>query len=116
MARRPVDDLEFVFEQPPGGRLHRWGRSVTVRWNNDGERDGSIWWDSATRRWITDDERRERDCCASSHCERVRTFRAFKRHVRKHRYMLLGHRVIWCSRWMNHEVYVDIPAHRVTQG
>jgi hypothetical protein len=116
-------DLTFYFEAPPNGRFLRYGRSITMLWAS-GESKDTFWWSDEKKRWVGDEERRADydrwrakwdgadtgvHWSHSSHSGRIRTFKAFKRHIRKHRHNLSGQLMVWVNNYEDQSVYVRIP-------
>lgn len=102
--------MELKFEAPKRERVHRYGNSITVI--NTEHR--YLWWSHEERRWVTEEERKASyetskvDLSHSSHCGRVRTLKAFKRHLRKHAEELRGAEVLWVNRYVGHNVSVQL--------
>lgn len=95
-------DLEYIFEAENGKRILR-GRFFGVMLDYASE--PTLWWCHDTRRWLPADE----IAGPSSNVAPCRSFKAFKRHVRKHHADLAGRRVTLVSRFIGHSVTVDIP-------
>ena len=71
--------LKFKFEAESGTRLMRYFWAVTVlEKNENGKR---LWWNNDMRLWETLDT--HKDCAYSTHAE-CKTFKSFKRMLRKH--------------------------------
>jgi hypothetical protein len=89
--------IRYEFEAPKGGRFFRYGCGVTVI-----DKQEPFWWDKEARRWIYFDPNKS----LSTHAP-CRTFKAFKRHVRKHYEELKGREVIWANRFYNITAFVE---------
>jgi len=92
---------KFKFNAPKGKRLHRYFIGVDV---NDNGTDFNLWCEDETGVW------KERDKISgwysSGSPESVRTFRAFKRYLRKHKELELpGITAILCNRFYKHGEY-----------
>ena len=66
--------MAFLFEAPLNERVLK--RFVGIE-NNDFH----LWWSYEKKKWVTSDKIGKRGACSSAPC---RSFKAFKRHVRKH--------------------------------
>jgi hypothetical protein len=99
----------FEFEAPVGARvLGSRFIGITV------EGDDCPWWDCDNRRWRADDEiawgkgNPDRDYTLSSHAP-CRSFKAFKRHLRRHGHKLAGHKVRLVCRFVDHDILAHKP-------
>lgn len=81
----------FVFAAPAGQRLLRRGDSVRCFTTK-------LWWVKETRQWrpIDHPEAARYGCSTHAPC---RTFKAFKRHLRRHADVFAGHEVHFVSRY-----------------
>lgn len=111
--------MEFQFEAPKGIRvLGHLGIGITVECDHT-----YMTWCLARRQWFTNEEtytetsRRtgEPNCYISSQFSKggsshapCRSFKAFKRHVRRHADKLKGCKVIYCHRYIGHDVVVQL--------
>ena len=98
-------NLDFDFEAPAGTRiLGRDGLGIAVRGLTV---DKDLWWDHELRKWIPlSDPGGRKGSSNHAPCE---SFKAFRRHIRRHYESLRGHKVIFISRWVDHNVSVHIP-------
>lgn len=71
-----------------------------------------LWWCYDERRWVGCDERiTDGSRRYSSHAP-CRTYKAFKRHLRKHSEMLAGREVVLLSRYLDHDI-IALPRTRI---
>jgi hypothetical protein len=87
---------EFIFEAPTRSRFHRYGMGVTTF--------EGLWWSFDQRKWVRDTNG---EGGHSTHAP-CRTFRAFKRHIRKHAAELYGVNVILTNRFRGHQISTHI--------
>ena len=92
---------KFEFEQPPGARILS-GRFFGVCHWNPSNRDMDLWWGEAERRWAPFDELHNMDICCT-HAP-VRSFKAFKRHLRKHPELKQVEEVVLVSRFVGYNI------------
>lgn len=112
-------DFNYQFEAPRGTRiLGRGGWGITTF-----HPDTFMTWCYARRQWFTTDETytepsrrtgepnryisKEFSKGGSTHAD-CRSFKAFKRHLRKHHEKLKGCKVVFCSRWVGHNIVVQL--------
>lgn len=90
---------QFAFDAPVGTRILG-GRfmGIVTEWAGR-----PLWWDHVEQEWINDEERRARNNVCSSHAP-CRSFKAFKRHLRRHRDKLAGYEVVLVSRFIGHDI------------
>jgi len=111
-----MPDFDYQFDAPSGTRvLGRLGMGITT--------SGRLYWCYARRQWFTTDEtftapsRRDgtpngrigpefRDG-ATSHAP-CRSFKAFKRHLRRHHEKLKGQKVTFVHRFADHDIVVQL--------
>lgn len=86
---------EFEFEAPRGYRIFRYGCGVTAK-------DASIWYSYKHNRWFPEGKI-PKNSLISTHAN-ARTFKAFKRHLRKHGEPLKGATVVWVNRYIGYNI------------
>jgi hypothetical protein len=91
----------FIFEAEKGTRVHRYGWGVTVFPNTINDR---FWWCRHRRQWVSLDNNTHG---LSTHAP-CKTFKAFKRHIKKHQETLKGFTVVWVNRFDGHNVEVNL--------
>jgi hypothetical protein len=89
---------KFEFEQPAGARILS-GRFFGVCHFDD---KADLWWGEDERRWAPFDELHNMDVCCT-HAP-VRSFKAFKRHLRKHPELKKVEEVILVSRFIGYNI------------
>ena len=92
---------KFEFEQPAGARILS-GRFFGVCHWNPSNRDIDLWWGESERRWAPFDELHNMDVCCT-HAP-VHSFKAFKRHLRKHPELKLVEEVVLVSRFVGYNI------------
>jgi len=92
----------YEFEAPKGGRMFRYGTGITRHGGSD------RWWSYAKKQWLSLAECQATKAMFSSHMPCCRTFRAFKSHIRRHRHELKGCEVIFCSRYLGHNISIKL--------
>lgn len=93
---------KFEFEQPPGARILS-GRFFGVCHFGHAQDDFvDLWWCDDLRRWGPLDELNDMySCCTHAP---VRSFKAFKRHLRKHPELKKVEEVILVSRFIGYNI------------
>jgi hypothetical protein len=102
----------FEFEAPAGTRiLGRDFFGINVGWASPCPDEETLWWIDDRRRWATeaeiDADRQAGRRYGLSSCAPCRSFKAFRRHVRKHA-ELAGRRAVLVSRWVGNNVIAHI--------
>lgn len=93
---------KFEFEQPPGARILS-GRFFGVCHYGHAQEDFvDLWWFDEARRWAPIDELNHK-YTASSHAP-VRSFKAFKRHLRKHPELKQVEEVVLVSKFVGYNI------------
>lgn len=105
-ARKAARDKGFVFEAPLRTRMHYDYCGIWVGRNQEGE---TRWWLNRDKAWVADyrDDDRWKTGGASNKAP-CRTLRAFRSHLRRHRDELKGLEVVLCSRFVGHNVTVQL--------
>lgn len=88
----------FEFDQGPGQRLHRYFRSVCL--DTDSPLLRGYWWSIEKRRWMPLDQIKGGGFSNHAPCK---TFRAFKRMLRKNPH-IVGHARL-CSRYHDYDIW-----------
>lgn len=83
---------KFEFEAPSGTRLLRDGYAITTYG------PGPSWYNAEQGKWIDD------PLPGSGTHYHCKSFKAFKRHLRKHPELQGNDEVIWVSRYFGHDV------------
>lgn len=96
-----MDDIQIDFQAKAGTRIHGHG-FFGIHTSFD---DKPLWWDYSARRWIGDD--RPSSSAVSSHAP-CRSYKAFIRHLKRHRGSLRGRTVTLVSRWVGHDIVAKV--------
>lgn len=79
---------EFEFEAPVGGRtLRRWFFGVTLCFMQKDTNQDDWWWSDGHNKFVPYEEMIAADKGGSSHMHGIRSFKAFKRFLRKNEYL-----------------------------
>lgn len=93
---------KFTFEAPINERVMRYGRSVTVVYDKT---KNTPWFNEELNKWDLDHCNNKYHF--SSHSTPVKTFKAFKRHLRKHHAILKDFEVVWCNMYHGYDVRAE---------
>lgn len=105
------EKMELIYDAPVGTRIKR-SRFIgtTAGWTarrDEVPTDRILWWNMDRRRWELYKDCK--GCNISSHCDEPRSVKAFLRHVKKHRMELAGYRISLHSRFIGHDIHIDVP-------
>jgi hypothetical protein len=92
--------FEFEADANRLPRMHRYFIAVSVDWPTGYD---SLWWHHEIRRWLPTTE--GGGCSNQADC---RTFKAFKRHLRRHAAALKGRKVTLVSRFVGYDITVQL--------
>jgi len=92
---------KFTFEAPINERVMRYGRSITIEYHI---LKNIPWFNDDLNKWEFDHNDQYN---YSNHSRPVKTFKAFKRHLRKHHDILKDFKVIWCNKYRGYDVRAE---------
>ena len=90
---------KMVFDQPPGKRILR-SRFFAIT-HFSGKKD--LWYSEELDMWATSDYFRDLNV-SYSNCASCRSFKAFKRHLRKHQELQFLDEVILVSKFVGYDI------------
>ncbi len=99
----------FEFDAPVGERVLKRFHSVTTFGP-----DVSLWWCHSTNRWVRYGEHQSRNI--GSHSRRVRSFKAFMRHLEAHPILEEAAEVVLVSRFVGHSIRAFPPGRAALEG
>lgn len=97
---------KFKFDAPVNSRYFRYFNSVTVI----DDKEPLLWWSDRHNKFMAIKMLKDYSCC--THSKPVRTFKAFKRFLRKHA-ELQGRTVVLCSRYIGYDIIANFEVERI---
>lgn len=94
----------FTFDSNPGYRIRRYGWAVTTEGRSS--KYESLFWNENKNKWLPCRINANFGDSSCSHCHGIKTFRAFKRHLRKHP-ELKTQKVIWVNRYIGFNITAE---------
>lgn len=93
-----MTSFEITFEAPKGEMIHRYFHGVTAL-------GSGLWWSHVRKRWETYEQYEKAGKGGCSTHAPCRTFKAFKRHLRKHPELSASDKVVLVNRYVGYNIF-----------